>query len=699
VSFDADKLYALLPAFHRIRDAEQREPLKGLLSVIAQQVAVLEEDLDQLYDDQFIETCAEWVVPYIADLVGTRGLLDLQDIGISQRAQVANTIAYRRRKGTAAVLEQLARDTTRWDARAVEYFQLLVTTQYMNHIRLHNVATPDLRHSEALERISTPFNPVAHTLDVRRIAVSRGKHNIPNVGVHLWRLASYPVTIAPAYRIDDFRYTFNPLGLDSALFNLTVTEDEITHIAERINVPMPISRRELHRDFRDYYQKSNSLQLYGDFSIYYGEGKSLQLHLDDGYVLPSAGSPAGEDICACDLSDLKDENKKVIGWAHMPSDKIAIDPQLGRIAFPGSAESPPADPPSTVHVSYHYGFSAPMGGGEYSRERTFTSDLDHVIRVPTDGATIQDALDELAGTSGVVEIQDNEHYAIDAAVSPNFNVPDGQKIELRAADGHRPILDLSSDWEIGVGESSEFILNGLLISGAALRLVDGLGRLRLRHCTLVPGPSAASNDALVVETSDLTVEIEQCIIVGGLRTDDGAEVQIANSIVDATAESGIAYAALDNLGPGAPVRITNSTIIGKLYTRVMELASNVIFYATLRKSDAWPGPVCAERLQQGCVRFSSVPPGSKVPRRFRCQPANDADAAHVRPQFTSLHYGDAGYCQLSRQCPEEIRQGADDEAEMGAFHDLYQPQREAILRARLDEYLRFGLEAGVFYAS
>ena len=43
------------------------------------------------------------------------------------------------------------------------------------------------------------------------------------------------------------------------------------------------------------------------------------------------------------------------------------------------------------------------------------------------------------------------------------------------------------------------------------------------------------------------------------------------------------------------------------------------------------------------------------------------------------------------------RTGADDEAEMGAFHDLFQPQRESNIRLRLREYLRFGLEAGVFY--
>ena len=71
----------------------------------------------------------------------------------------------------------------------------------------------------------------------------------------------------------------------------------------------------------------------------------------------------------------------------------------------------------------------------------------------------------------------------------------------------------------------------------------------------------------------------------------------------------------------------------------------------------------------------------------------------MRPQFSSLRYGRPDYCQLSQLCAAEIRQGADDEAEMGAFHDLYQPQRESNLRVRLEEYLRFGLEAGVFYAS
>jgi hypothetical protein len=110
-------------------------------------------------------------------------------------------------------------------------------------------------------------------------------------------------------------------------------------------------------------------------------------------------------------------------------------------------------------------------------------------------------------------------------------------------------------------------------------------------------------------------------------------------------------------------------------------------------------PVLAVKLQEGCVRFSYLPPRSRVPKPFHCQPQKPEDAARVRPLFNSLRYGDADYCQLALRCAVEIKQGADDQSEMGAFHDLYQPQRISNLRARLDEYLRFGLEAGIFLAS
>jgi hypothetical protein len=69
----------------------------------------------------------------------------------------------------------------------------------------------------------------------------------------------------------------------------------------------------------------------------------------------------------------------------------------------------------------------------------------------------------------------------------------------------------------------------------------------------------------------------------------------------------------------------------------------------------------------------------------------------LQPAFTSTRYGDPGYAQLSPSCARELRTGAEDGAEMGTFNGLKQPQREADLQANLDEYLRFGLESGIFY--
>ena len=263
MSYDPDRLYNLLPAIHRIRDAEQGEPLRQLLALVNRQVGILEEDLDQLYDNQFIETCAPWVLPYIGDLIGYRSLHPIGPDQLTPRAEVANTIGYRRRKGTASVLEQLARDVTGWNARAAEFFQLLGWTQFMNHVRLTNYYAPDMREWEPLERLGTAFETSARTIDVRHIARSEGKYNIPNIGIFLWRLNACRLRSSPAARVDDQRFLFNPLGANMPLFTRPQTEKSITHLAEPINVPEPISRRVLNAALASYYGADLSMEIEG----------------------------------------------------------------------------------------------------------------------------------------------------------------------------------------------------------------------------------------------------------------------------------------------------------------------------------------------------------------------------------------------------------------------------------------------------
>jgi hypothetical protein len=746
-----------------LEDKRQRGPLKAMLAVVAEQVAVLEEDLAQLYDDQFIETCAEWVVPYIGDLVGTRGLFYYSNTRkLSQRAQVANTLAYRRRKGTASVLEQLARDVTEWDASVVEYFQRLATTQYLNHLRPENLSFSGIRHRHfaglqarlsaeeagerderqwlAIEYANTPtdkepcdphhrgtcwrgqspFDTLARTADVRSIESRRGKYNIPNVGIFLWRLGSYSVTDAPAYRVPDTgdpltdgrRFLFNAAGLETALYNRPITEDEITHLSEPVNVPAPFTRRVLDRFLEAFY---------GEDTTQLDTGKSLLVNLNGADVVGAEPPPPDlrELLCVCDLSDRLDEVGNVVKpWARHPTDRIALDPVLGRLAFPKNDA-----PPRSVRVHYHYGFGAEMGGGEYGRAQTF-GDLARVIEVAkqTSLDTIFKGLNELPPlfaadpqfVGGVVEVTDNDYYAEPL----NVHVPARKKIEVRAADERRPTVVIDGDAILRGGRDAELTINGLLVASGTLfvppMINNNLRLLTLRHCTLVPGASPAfpafgmlaraAAPKLVIQIPGVQVEIDSCIL-GPILVHQDSQVKITNSIVDATDETGVAYAAPNGAGAGGALEIENCTVVGRVHTKRIE-ASNTIFLAGFAGGVLWPSPVTppnapvlAERVQEGCVRFSYVPPGSRIPRPFRCQPAGATDDAHVRPTLTSLRYGEAAYCQLSRYSAVEIREGADDGAEMGAFHDLYQPQRVANLRARLDEYLRFGLEAGIFFAS
>ena len=74
MTVDRDALYNLLPALYRQRDEERGGPLRQLLEVLTDELAVVADGVDQLYDDLFVETAAPWVLPYLAELIGLRGL-------------------------------------------------------------------------------------------------------------------------------------------------------------------------------------------------------------------------------------------------------------------------------------------------------------------------------------------------------------------------------------------------------------------------------------------------------------------------------------------------------------------------------------------------------------------------------------------------------------------------------------------------
>jgi hypothetical protein len=813
-----ERLYALLPAVHRIRDNAQGEPLRALLAILEHELLAVRDDTAQLYDDWFIETCREWVVPYIGDLLGVELMRSIEAEGFSSRAYVANTLSYRRRKGTAAVLEQLARDVTGWRARAVEYFERLCWSQHMQHVRLHAPATASLRNANRLELVDGPFGVECHTAEVRLITSGRGRFNIPNVGMHLWRLRAYPLErVDPRPVIDGTgtvgpgRFHFDPLGHRGPLFNEPRAESDVVHLAEERDVPARLRRRALFGELA-------ALAVGEEPPVdgWFGTQPVLRVFKDGGAT--ELRHPELK-ICHLDVGD-----NPATEWRRPSVGEVSVDPQSGRLAFDG------ADPVGTVLVDFAYAFSGDLGGGPYDRRATLgdrIDDLDdhHGVSrdiLAVDGetvhATLGDAIaawnfDALAAwTAGgslnrLVTIMDSRTYTEELTLAAGrcVFVPPNSRLRLVAAQwpeedkdptigsktrtegrlaptGVRPHL-LGSIEVIGLKDESGQLaggaleLDGLLIEGTLTVLPGELERLVLRHCTLVPGLGG-----LVVESteqlgstpvplfsgvplsalatnSSLEIELYRCIVDGISLTGAVGSLSLRDAIVDVGArrrlptgqsvglllaqpqgsflaslaaarlapDAAAAFAsglmgipAVDIswstsaawasvLAPEADADIDTSTILGEVVLRGLE-GSESLFV----------GFVDVRVVQQGCLRYSFASENSRVPRRFRCQPDLALEAAQaaaaalgeafveadtsvvtsrVWPAFTSTTYGHPAYCQLARSIAAELYTGAEDGSEMGAFSMLKQAHREANLRAALGQYLRFGLDAGLFFAT
>lgn len=855
-----DRLYEWLPAFHRRRDAGQGYPLRALLRAIGEQVDVVEDDISQLFDDWFIETCADWAVPYIGELVGYRPAPEagtpgdpataagrLRNAWLTPRREVANTIALRRRKGTLHILEHLARDVAGWPALATEYYRTLGWTQNINHPHPERARTARIGDMPARDDGGGDCDPRGHTVDVRRIDSRRrrGRHNIPHIGLAVYRLKSYPVTATPAYCVEDegaHCYTFSVFGNDAPLFATAPACGPCAHTDEGLPLPLRRARmQEVVSAHPPVVHASDS---------YYGAGRSLAITAPG---WPAKHAPQPIPASAIVVADLTD-------WAYVARPgTVAVDPELGRIEFP-----PGQAPRHGVRVDYHYGFSADIAGGEYPRalvepslhdrsafDRHDFADAPAVLKRLQNhgddgeplsihlagrfGAPLMRAIDAwtpdsapppelIEGLAAAFDAQltdadmyaaprfpgveltgemerlradkDNHaslarfnrlvleaayggaialrwrHYAIgrdgyerinDALLQwrrddpryavieftksgvwtepVNIRLHARQTLQLRAAERVRPVLrlldymtDRSDAFRVSGDAGSRLVLDGLVVGGRGIQVrrpdtcTEGEGEdlceLVIRHCTFVPGwdlgcdcePKRPNEPSIELVETTAALRVEHSIIgaielAREMTRGSPNEIAISDSIVDATQSGRLALGGGEGRPAYAKLTVLRSTVFGALTVHALPLAENSVF----------TGCVEVARRQIGCMRFCYAPPDSRTPRRFRCQPdlvravalaqlGPDATEAQrrdalanaslrVKPRFTSNRYGHPAYAQLAFNVADEIARGADDESEMGVFHDLFGPQRAANLRARLDEYTPVDMEAGIFFAT
>ncbi len=524
----AQRLWALLPEVYRTDDTDTSGaagPLQELLNRVGAQAAVVRRSLDRLWADQSIETCDDWVIPYIGDLLGTNLINGLDTRG--QRLDVAKTIYYRRRKGTLAVLEELAHDVTGWPAQLVESFRRLARTRHgldpmVGAAAFGNLSsaqvtallrreglvgaltrTPagglaDLRNVHGATLTGSAFDEFCHSIDVRRGRGALGHFGIPKLLVFLWRLTSFPITAGSPVAVAGCpgQFVFDPTGREIPLF-----------------LPQPAHPD----DHADNWTAASEWQVPGPIT---------------------AGLPTP------------------FGYAVTGADIDTVWPELGR--FTVSTANP-----ERLTVDYQYAFSAAagtlyVGAGPYDRlaiddppEQTGP------VTTVSGGTGLAAALAALPSKSTLV-VDDSLTYT---EVPPDLGT--GTPITamlLQAKNERRPVLRPAAveppEWVFTGSDGAQLTLDGLLISGCDLVLRGTFDTVRITACTLDPGtldhgaPASAVDGALLRPTTiwiergaDATSDeaaIRQLLIdhsiVGPVRTRYGGAVEaltISDSIVQA----------------------------------------------------------------------------------------------------------------------------------------------------------------------
>ena len=541
VGYYADRIWHLIPGVYRARDSEDpatNGPLRELVDRIAVQVAVVRRSIDRLWADQSIETSDDWVVPYIGDLLGTKLVSGLDARG--RRLDVAKTIPYRRRKGTVAVLEEIARDITGWDVHVVEAFRRLSRTRHSLDppvgpgpfaaamptpcpTPVVPAGTPDvqelLKHEGLLgERTETaaggfadlrsvhgalladsPFDEYFHTADLRRGEGWSGRYGIAKLLVFCWRLESFTVVGARPVAVDACPgdWVFDPTGRHVPLFLPPLPPEPDDYVDQWVpsqewEVPGPLTQSVL--------------------DAIHGVPTTLPHH---------APMPAETQSLALYAADagVSAEPVEITAW-----------PEAGQFSVAGPYHGSP------LSVTYAYGFPAAIGAGPY--DRTLFDDPPQTVPPETTvtGGTNLDSTLFASGGAGTVTIGDSLTY--DAVADVGSTAAPIGSLLVRAGDGMRPLLRLPATaagdppaaWVFTGGDGANLVLDGLFVSGGDIVLRGAFASVRITGCTTDPGTLNADGDdfATSVDGRALT---PTCIWVEGDPDADPAGPGAIESLV------------------------------------------------------------------------------------------------------------------------------------------------------------------------
>lgn len=575
-------LYDRLPEIYRIRDEEQQPPgqLKQYLALVEAAFGAIYDNIEALYHDLFIETCDDWVIPYIGDLLGTS---HLKGEAWTLRADVADTIALRRRKGTLGAIEQLTYDLTRWGVHCVELRENLVWNQHLNHQRpdlggnppyaaatRHTVirgGTVTLRDPAMLSLLNSPFDPFAHIADLKPPAGDNIRYNLPNLAIFLWRLAAYRIDVSQPYRrgiktidlskidLTKFpdaapyvvRFDAHPSGQPVRLFNINRHNPNlhppVVSLIDETPGPIPTPRLTSESD-AGIPEKYVTVETYNPTAIAangidIGE-TGLQLHLPEPTFSSSGWSFRGANLCAWEAG----LNPP------LAAREIAIDPVIGRIAIGVQTEDEAKALDKGLLITYTYGAVGPVGAHPIGRspapsqwKNLSGEEPQPVIFRPVNFQQkpngLQEALQDIGSLTAtlVIEIQDSMTHTLDISTIAGNPQEDGKdyislnrSLIIRAASDQRPVIKLVHPLRFrpqkvkGDDPNEQNNLNGLM----------SFLTVRLEGLYLTRGDSWTATDALIERAALNRLEILDCTLdPGGNQELDGTAEGKRNDIFPA----------------------------------------------------------------------------------------------------------------------------------------------------------------------
>jgi hypothetical protein len=224
-------------------------------------------------------------------------------------------------------------------------------------------------------------------------------------------------------------------------------------------------------------------------------------------------------------------------------------------------------------------------------------------------------------------------------------------------------------------------------------VLDGVfDRVEIRHSTLDPGGEQARLEPLECTPIPLVIleirgQVEELMveraILGPIHetTSEADPCSIGKiTLCDSIVQSLVAAEPALRTRIGE-VHLERTTVFGDVVVNRL-YASEALIQGVVRVTDN----------QHGCFRFSAAAGGtsSRLPPQFESHIFADGVPNHF---FVSRRFGDAGYAQLSETAAEVVVRGAENGSEMGAFSGLLNPVKLDDLRAKVAEFMPFGLIA------